>query len=231
VCVCAGRRVGLLIPGRRNAGVFIAAYAHEMHYCREVARALLKREALLAAIVHMSMNTGNAPAWLFSFLDLAFLIMIALLHTTDSEPVPTPELALVELPEIERSVTTPLSADAAAQWHVRVHPRRTPDDTAAFSLVANGGEGASQESLATNDREVAHARLAGDELGLALTGLRERSDAKPLLAPHRDSRSEDFLTALAFVQRVWPDSHSAAVRPQTTPPAVSAAPMTVVQSQ
>lgn len=168
-------------------------------------------------MVHMSANTGNAPAWLFSFLDLAFLILIALLQTTDREGDPAAELASIELPEIQRSSTAPLALSADLQWQLRVYPRRLPEDPAAFSLVARKPGQVSPGP----ENEV---RVASHELQQALEGLRAQSAAKPLLAPHRDSRSEDFLTALGFLQEVWPESHSAAVRPLVPTPSVSAAP-------
>ncbi len=168
-------------------------------------------------MAHMSANTGNAPAWLFSFLDLAFLILIALLQTTDREGDPAAELASIELPEIQRSSTAPLALSADLQWQLRVYPRRLPEDPAAFSLVARKPGQVSPGP----ENEV---RVASHELQRALEGLRAQSAAKPLLAPHRDSRSEDFLTALGFLQEVWPEAHSAAVRPLVPTPSVSAAP-------
>ncbi|MCH7869201.1 MAG: hypothetical protein IH881_16015 [Myxococcales bacterium] len=161
----------------------------------------------------MSANTGNAPAWLFSFLDLAFLLLIAVLLAADRDQVSAPDLAAMELPEIQRSNTDSLQLGSEAPWQLRIHPRRAAEDLAAFSLV--------------NGQPADEVRIASRELKLALAGLHGRSGAKPLLAPHRDSRSEDFLTALGFVQEVWPATHTAAVRPIAQAPAVSAAPIAI----
>lgn len=161
----------------------------------------------------MSKNTANAPAWLFSFLDLAFLILIAVLITTDREDDLSLELATIELPQIEESSTVPLDAVAAVQWQVRIHERRAPDDDAAFSLVAQPSTEAESES-----------RIVSSQLRFELLALSERDEAKPFLAPHRDSRSEDFLTALGAVQEVWPEAQLAAVRPVATTPSVAAGP-------
>lgn len=150
----------------------------------------------------MSVNTGNAPAWLFSFLDLAFLILIALLHTGERERDPVPDFAALELPEIERANTDPFEPGSFDRWQVRVHPRRAPQDDAAFSLVSGDPDELSDE-----------VRIASLELKRALTGLRDQSGAAPFLAPHRDSRAEDFLIALSFVQATWPANHVGAVRP------------------
>ncbi len=68
----------------------------------------------------MSANSGSAPAWLFSFLDLAFLILIAVLLTADGEPEDAPDLAAIALPEIQRSSTDPLDLAAPLGLPVRV---------------------------------------------------------------------------------------------------------------
>lgn len=164
----------------------------------------------------MSAKSGNAPAWLFSFLDLAFLILIAVLLTSDPTADDTPSLASIDLPEIQRSSTRALETEPGRQWQLRVYPRLSVEDSTAFSLSALG-------TRAGSAAEAADQRLTAHELQGALLALRDQAANKPVLAPHRDSRSEDFLTALGFVQEVWPDQHVAAVKPRTPLPAVSAA--------
>jgi len=175
---------------------------------------MLKRDVAFAAEVPMSANSGNAPAWLFSFLDLAFLILIAVLLTADGNPEEAPDLAAIALPEIQRSSTQTLAIEAAEPWQLRVHPRTGEFAEVPFAISPARGEA----------EAAAGVRVARDELGAALLDLAARGFAKPFLAPHRDSRSEDFLTALGFVQEYWPERHIAAVFPRAETPAVSAAP-------
>ncbi|MDP6978610.1 MAG: hypothetical protein QF570_08405 [Myxococcota bacterium] len=176
----------------------------------------------------MSANPENAPAWLFSFLDLAFLILIAVLLTTDGDPEDAPDLAAIALPEIQRSSTDPLELASAAPWQLRVHPREAgaavppftllpPNDASGMPLAPDG------EILTTAAAEPADEldRVDRDELGAQLRDLADNGVQKPFLAPHRDSRSEDFLAALGFVQEYWSEQHVAAVFPRTQPPAVS----------
>ncbi|MCP4038728.1 MAG: hypothetical protein GY944_24400 [bacterium] len=161
----------------------------------------------------MSATSGSAPAWLFSFLDLAFLILIAVLLTADQAQDEAPALASIDLPEIQRSSTGALEIEPGTQWQLRVHPRPAADEAGPFSLALLGQQGS--DPIPRYDASALEGvlrELAADEAH------------KPLLAPHRDSRSEDFLTALGFVQEVWPEAHFAAVRPRTAMPAVSAAP-------
>ncbi len=172
----------------------------------------------------MSANSGNAPAWLFSFLDLAFLILIAVLLTADSEPEAAPDLAAIALPEIQRSSTQNLALDPAEPWQLRVHPRAGETSEAPFvvsRVTAPAGD-------ATEAAEPEDIHVDRDELGSLLRVLAGNGASKPFIAPHRDSRSEDFLTALGFVQEFWPEQHMAAVFPRTPTPAVSAAPGGVV---
>ena len=41
---------------------------------------------------------GNAPSWLFSFVDLAFLLMIAMTQLTEDAPVEAPNLGELVVP-------------------------------------------------------------------------------------------------------------------------------------
>jgi hypothetical protein len=105
-------------------------------------------------------------------------MLIALLHSTDVAKDEAPDFAEMELPEIHRSNTLALESDAAVRWQVRVHPRQTQEDDAAFTLVSGAPD--------ASDDEV---RIAPGQLRAALARPRDRSVAKPMLAPHRDSRS------------------------------------------
>lgn len=168
-------------------------------------------------MVHMSKNTGNAPAWLFSFLDLAFLILIALVHidTGPSSEVAS-ELSSIRLPEIDQTKLANPSESGGRLFQVRVHPRSEHDVTHAFSLIA--GRGRTTDPIAEGTR-----RMNERELQQELSLWTEELDHQPILAPHRDSRSEDFLTALAIVQSLWPEASSAAIRPKAELPQVAAA--------
>lgn len=190
-------------------------------FCTGFACELLKSGGVFAAEVHMSANSGNAPAWLFSFLDLAFLILIAVLLTADGDPEEAPDLAAIELPEIQRSSTEALTLASEEPWQLRVHPRSGENESAPFVI----SRAASAGDVAADATETVH--VDRDGLGVELQSLAARGLGKPFIAPHRDSRSEDFLTALGFVQEYWPEQHVAAVyprNPRAETPAVSAAP-------
>lgn len=148
---------------------------------------------------------GNAPAWLFSFVDLAFLLLIAMTQLAADPRDPLPELGELIVPRIEREAGAPLPGDAHELWQLRVHP---PGDASPFELVRVGGAAG----------EGAGERAPLEDLGLRLAEIREGADAKPLLAPHRDSRSQDLLDAVALLEELWPGTRRAAISPRASAP-------------
>jgi hypothetical protein len=94
---------------------------------------------------------------------------------------------------------------APAMWQLRVHP---PDaaQASAFELVDP-----SQPALESRvGEELLRAKLA--ELAL-------RGAARPVLAPHADSRSQDLLTAVSLIEEAWPQRRRATVTPLAGGPA------------
>lgn len=142
----------------------------------------------------MAARGSHTPAWLFSFVDLAFLLLIAMTQVASRSDAP--DLGEVIVPRLQDADAAELPSAVSRRWQLRVHP----DDVAhspPFELVAAGD--------ASGDR-------------LELRPLRERLEqleatgaAKPLLAPHRDSRSEDLLEAADLLERLWPRQRRATV--------------------
>jgi hypothetical protein len=146
----------------------------------------------------MAMPSSDAPAWLFSFVDLAFLLLIAMTQIGGSGT--GPELGEISVPRIQAGSTTELVADAPRLWQLRIHP---PDAaTAPFELVRpDAVPGATAR------------RLAPQALREELLALRTADARKPLLAPHADSRSQDLLDAVGLVEELWPSRRRATVAP------------------
>ncbi len=151
----------------------------------------------------MKRRERSAPIWLFSFVDLAFLLLIAFTWLAPDRAKSPVELAELELPRIERITPSDAAATGAPVWQVRVHPLAGSDDPATarapFDLVEPGVD-------------TPHAIDAAElEAGLAL--LRDRGMARPLLAPHRDARSEDLLVAVSLLESAWQGDRGVAVQP------------------
>jgi hypothetical protein len=56
------------------------------------------------------------------------------------------------------------------------------------------------------------ARIETEDLRVQLLSLKNDRGAKPMLAPHQDSRSQDMLEAAALIEEMWPGRRRAAVR-------------------
>ncbi len=146
----------------------------------------------------MSHDAGNAPSWLFSFVDLAFLLLIAMTQLA-SEPG-APDLGEIVVPRIHADAERDALPERADQrWQVRVHPP---------------GPHPAPFELRRSDADAAGAgveRLDADALARALAGLRADRVPEPLLAPHSDARTEDTLDAVALLEAHWPGRRRALV--------------------
>ena len=151
----------------------------------------------------MASGSDTAPAWLFSFVYLAFLLLIALTQVGGGPRAV--DLGEIIVPRVNEDATSVLSAGARERWQLRIHPPAATDP-GPFELLAPGSGGAGGAHLAT-------AALR-EQLGRLLESRAE----KPLLAPHQDSRSQDLLDAIALIEERWPEGRRAAVSPVVANP-------------
>ena len=144
--------------------------------------------------------THHAPVWLFSFVDLAFLLLIAMTQLDEGRELAV-KLGEIVVPRIHASAEG-MPSSAAARWQLRVHPK---DEQAAspFELVLPAPDGS----------EAPGERLGADALREKLVALKDSGAPRPLLAPHADSRSQDLLDAVGVLEQVWPDRRRATVAP------------------
>ena len=144
--------------------------------------------------------THHAPVWLFSFVDLAFLLLIAMTQLDEGRELAV-ELGEIVVPRIHATAEG-MPAAAAARWQLRVHPA-DGSQTSPFTLV-----------LPRPDEDQAPGeRLDAAALRTQLASLRAAGATRPLLAPHADSRSQDLLDAVSILEEVWPDRRRATVAP------------------
>ncbi len=152
---------------------------------------------------------GNAPSWLFSFVDLAFLLMIAMTQLAEGKP--GPDLGDIIVPRIEESATAPAPGEQESPWQLRVHP---PEEaTPPFELVRDATAVDMQHREQGDTPNEAVVRLTLSELHGRLAQVKSSGDRKPLLAPHEDSRSQDLLDAVAALEAQWPGRRRALVAP------------------
>jgi hypothetical protein len=149
----------------------------------------------------MNQTDGSAPAWLFSFVDLAFLMLIAMTQLAPDPSAKIPNLGEMIVPRVTAAAATELGNAAAESWQLRVHP---PEESSLspYQLV-RFVDGVAQD----DDTRIVH-----DDLRVQLLSLKSDRGAKPMLAPHEDSRSQDMLEAAALLEEMWPGRRRAAVR-------------------
>lgn len=165
----------------------------------------------------MKRRERSAPIWLFSFVDLAFLLLIAFTQLVPDPERSAVEVAELELPRIERIGSTTAPALGGPVWQLRVQPLAGSDDPnvrrAPFELI-EPSNAASAPTAAPTARAIDAAELAA-----RLEVLRARALPRPLLAPHRDARSEDLLVAVSLLEGAWQNGRGVSVQPV---PAISA---------
>jgi hypothetical protein len=145
-------------------------------------------------------SDGSAPAWLFSFVDLAFLMLIAMTQLAPDPGAKIPDLGEMIVPKVGAAASTEMAAEAVEAWQLRVYPPEA-EAPSPFELVRVHG-GVVEET---------GARIRPDELRGRLEGLKSQRREKPVLAPHEDSRSQDMLEAAAMLEELWPGRRRVAV--------------------
>ena len=73
-----------------------------------------------------SSTDGGAPAWLFSFVDLAFLMVIAMTQLAPDPGAVIPDLGEMIVPRVGSNASTEMAASASEVWQLRVHPPADP---------------------------------------------------------------------------------------------------------
>jgi len=137
---------------------------------------------------------SDTPAWLFSFVDLAFLILLAMTQLGTPDSAKSIDLGEIVVPKIGSDSGAQPMAESYSGLQLRVYP--TGDGQLPFEVVAPGAE---------------PARVSKAELRPRLTRLHTAGMERPLLAPHADSRSEDLLLAVGVIEDLWPSNRRATI--------------------
>lgn len=174
----------------------------------------------------MKRRERSAPIWLFSFVDLAFLLLIAFTQLVPDPEKTRAELAELELPRIEAVEPSADAPIGAPRWQIRVLPLAADDaasaERAPFELIEPGAPLAGtreKDAKTANDATPPGRRVGAAELASRLDLIHDRAQPRPILAPHRDARSEDLLVAVSLLERVWQNDRGVTVEPM---PAISA---------
>ena len=142
--------------------------------------------------------------WLFSFADLAFLLLIAFTQasTIGKKPISIGEMTL---PKVVDSPSVELMPREARLYQVRVH-KPSEEGVAPFQLVTVMADGVEHPG----------DRVSAKELESVLAALQAGGAAKPVLVPDEDSLSKDLLLAMSLIDDTWGGSRTVTVERITT---------------
>ena len=144
---------------------------------------------------------NHAPAWLFAFVDLAFLMIIDMTQVGVDDA--SPDFCEISVPKIRTETADALPARFHNRWQLRVYPP-VADGMGPFELSRN------------DDADVGPKpsdRLELADLERQLASLKDGGEGRPLLAPHEDSLSQDLLAAANAIENQWPRRRRVAVIP------------------
>ena len=148
----------------------------------------------------MAGSHSDTPAWLFSFVDLAFLILLAMTQLGSMDDQKSINLGEIVVPKIGSEAGAQPMAESYSGLQLRVYP--PGDALPPYELVLPDGS---------------PKRVTKDELRSHLLRAFTSGAQRPLLAPHADSRSEDLLLAVGLIEDIWPSSRRATVERVTAP--------------
>lgn len=146
------------------------------------------------------MKKNNGQTWLFSFTDLAFLLLISLSTIPVADSV-TIRFSEMDVPVVPESQNLGSLGQLREVWELQVHPvseeHPVPYKIIRFGLGAQSG---AEEPML----------LAPEELVAALEKLKGRN-VQPILLPEKTSLSQDLLYAAGAMAKVWGAEHSETV--------------------
>lgn len=139
------------------------------------------------------MKLRNSQTWLFSFTDLAFLLLISLSLIPSAPDNITIKLAEMDVPVVpEHGLMDPV-AKVQEVWELQVFAVSEKHPTPYRLLRAKVGK-----SVSGDDQKV----LSKEQLLPELLALKQRN-IRPMLLPEKNSLSQDFLYAAGVLAKVW----------------------------
>jgi hypothetical protein len=144
------------------------------------------------------MKMKNSQTWLFSFTDLAFLLLISLSLIPSAPNNITIKLAEMDVPVVPEHGQLDPVATAREVWELQVFAVSEKHPTPYRLLRAGIGK-----VVSGDDGKI----LTKEELLPELLALQQRN-IRPMLLPEKSSLSQDFLYAAGVIAKVWTDSRT-----------------------
>lgn len=142
---------------------------------------------------------GNNNIWLFSFADLAFLLLIAFTQTSTIGKTPV-SIGEMEIPKVVDGPQISALTQPEVSYQVRVL-RPVEEKSDPYQLVVMKGS----EELSMSER------LSAALLRDRLSELRMRGIQRPIMVPDELSLSKDMLLAMSVIGKVWDNANRVTV--------------------
>jgi len=151
------------------------------------------------------MKMRNSQTWLFSFTDLAFLLLISLSLIPSAPDNITIKLAEMDVPVVpEHGLMEPV-AKVQEVWELQVFAVSDKHPTPYRMLRAGVGK-----VVSGSDEKI----LTKEQLLPEVLALKQRN-IRPMLLPEKTSLSQDFLYAAGVIAKVWTDGSRTVVETET----------------
>jgi hypothetical protein len=141
------------------------------------------------------MRYEDSKIWLFSFADLAFLLLIAFTQasTVGKKPVFIGEMTVPKVVENKKVASLDQAAESI---QIRVLKPTIPE-TNPFQFVIVKGQ----------EETVEPQPISAQELTNRLTLMKQEGKLRPILVPDIFSLSKDTLMAMSIIERVYEDGN------------------------
>lgn len=146
------------------------------------------------------MKLDDSKIWLFSFADLAFLLLIAFTQasTIGKKPVHIGEMTI---PKVVNNNTVASLVQPSESYQIRVLKPTIPESN-PFQFVTMRGD----------REEVENNPLSALDLRNRLTLMRQQGKRRPILVPDIYSLSKDTLMAMSIIEKVYEDANRVTIQ-------------------
>ena len=137
----------------------------------------------------------NSQVWLFSFADLAFLLLIAFTQTSTVGKKPV-NIGEMTIPRVVKNDQVSAIEQSYESYQIRVLKPTIPESNPYQIVYVRGASEKIDPSL-----------LSSQDLSNRLTQIRQSGNQRPILVPDIFSLSKDTLMAMSIIESVYEDAN------------------------
>jgi len=146
------------------------------------------------------MKLEDSKIWLFSFADLAFLLLIAFTQasTVGKKPVNIGEMTI---PKVVNNQNVAKLSQPSESYQIRVLKPTIPETNPYQFVIIRGDK-----------EEVEPAPISAQDLSNRLTLMRQQGKQRPMLVPDIFSLSKDTLMAMSIIEKTYEDANRVTIQ-------------------